>query len=490
VAVAAATIVGARAVTTKLRLRRETPPPVAHYVGSERCSSCHATETEAWNRSHHKAAMAEATATSVLGNFADASFDYAGVRSQFFTRDGKFFARTDGSDGQLATFRIRYTFGVYPLQQYLVELSNGRIQALPIAWDARPRADGGQRWFHLNADERITSTDELHWTRPSQNWNYMCADCHSTAVRKNYDAANDQFKTSWSEISVGCEACHGPGSRHVSWATAGARKSDSTFGLTNRLSERRGVHWVANAATGNATRSRPRATDREIETCAQCHSRRAQIADGYEAGKSYYDYYRPALLESPLYHIDGQQRGEVYEWGSFLQSKMYAHGVTCSDCHEPHTGAVRGADQPSGVCASCHSPAKYNNASHHHHPTSAGVTCVSCHMPTTTYMTVDARRDHSLRIPRPDLSVRLGVPNACSNCHASRPASWAAAQVALWRDGDTTVRGYQRFADALAAFEQGAPSAQSLLRALAVDTAQPPRGRATPRAPLGGPVSY
>jgi tetratricopeptide (TPR) repeat protein len=425
--------------------------------------------------------MAKATVQTVLGNFADATFDYAGIRSRFFTQNGKFYVRTDGSDGQLATFEIRYTFGVFPLQQYLIELSNGRIQALPIAWDARPRARGGQHWFHLNANERVTSTDELHWTRPSHNWNYMCADCHSTAVRKNYDARADQFRTTWAEISVGCEACHGPGSQHVAWAatsTSSARLSDSTHGLTNRLDERGGVRWIVNATTGNSVRSRPRTGDREIETCAQCHSRRAQIADGYEAGKSFYDYYRPALLESPLYHVDGQQRGEVYEWGSFVQSKMYAHGVTCSDCHDPHSGGLRGADRPGGVCATCHLPAKYDSPTHHHHSAAAGVTCVSCHMPTTTYMTVDARRDHSLRIPRPDLSARLGVPNACTACHASRPASWAAGQIASWRGGNT-ARGHQRFAETFAAAEHGASGAQAMLRALATDTTQPAIARAT-----------
>ena len=433
--------------------------------------------------------MAEATDQTVLGSFADASFDYAGIRSRFFTRNGKYYVRTDGSDGRLATFEIRYTFGVYPLQQYLIALSNGRIQALPIAWDSRPRAQGGQHWFHLNAGERVTSTDELHWTRPAQNWNYMCADCHSTAVRKNYDAAADRFKTSWAEISVGCEACHGPGSRHVAWAKAGNARSDSTYGLTSRLDERRNVHWTVNSASGNAVRSRPRTSDREIETCAQCHSRRAQIADGYEAGKSFYDYYRPALLEPPLYYADGQQRGEVYEWGSFLQSKMYAHGVTCSDCHDPHSGGLRGAtaDRPSGVCATCHLPAKYDTPAHRRHPATAGVTCVSCHMPTTTYMTVDARRDHSLRIPRPDLSARLGVPNACTACHASRPASWAAQQIASWRGGDTVFRGHQRFADAFAAAERGTADAQALLRALVTDTTQPAIARATAVSQLTAP---
>jgi Tfp pilus assembly protein PilF/nitrate/TMAO reductase-like tetraheme cytochrome c subunit len=489
VLVGAAATLAVRTGVTGWRFRRAAPAaPAVRFVGSEQCRSCHVSQSDAWSRSHHKAAMAEATEQTVLGSFADATFDYAGIRSRFFTRNGKYYVRTDGSDGQLATFEIRYTFGVYPLQQYLIELSNGRIQALPIAWDSRPRAQGGQRWFHLNAGEHVTSTDELHWTRPSQNWNYMCADCHSTAVRKNYDAAADRFKTSWAEISVGCEACHGPGSRHVAWAKTGTARSDSTYGLTSRLDERRGVHWAVNSGTGNAVRSQPRTSDREIETCAQCHSRRAQIADGYEAGKPFYDYYRPALLESPLYYADGQQRGEVYEWGSFLQSKMYAHGVTCSDCHDPHSGGLRGASpgRPSGVCATCHLPAKYDTPAHQRHPATAGVTCVSCHMPTTTYMTVDARRDHSLRIPRPELSARLGVPNACTGCHTSRPASWAAEQIASWR-GDTVFHGHQRFADALAASERGTADAQALLRALVTDTTQPAIARATAVSRLTAP---
>ena len=153
-------------------------------------------------------------------------------------------------------------------------------------------------------------------------------------------------------------------------------------------------------------RSQPRATEREIEVCAQCHARRGQIAEGYEAGKPLLDYYRPALLTSPLYHADGQQRDEVYNWGSFLQSKMYANGVTCSDCHDPHSGKLRA--EGNGLCATCHLTSKYDTATHHHHkPASAGAACVSCHMPTTNYMVVDPRHDHSLRVPRPDLSVKI-----------------------------------------------------------------------------------
>jgi Flp pilus assembly protein TadD len=460
--------------------------PGAHFVGSAACASCHASESTDWQGSQHRAAMADASERTVLGDFRNAAFSYAGTRSVFFTRNGKFFVRTDGRDGQLTDFEVRYTFGVYPLQQYLVAFSDGRLQPLPIAWDARPKKDGGQRWFHLYPGEHITHEDELHWTRPSQNWNFMCADCHSTAVRKNYDAIADRFQTQWSEISVGCEACHGPGSRHLDWANEKnprLAKRDSSKGLTATLNERRNVVW--SNVGGQPRRSTPRTTEHEVQVCAQCHSRRSQIADGYEAGKPPLDYYMPALLTRSLYHADGQQRGEVYDWGSFLQSKMYSKGVTCSDCHNPHSGKLRAQQTLNAVCTSCHLPARYDTPTHHHHESAgAGASCAACHMPTTTYMVIDPRHDHSLRVPRPDLSVALGTPNACTNCHKNRDAAWAAARLSAWVGPADRTPGYQRFASAFAAADTGAADAQAKLRELAGDTTQPAIARATALADL------
>jgi tetratricopeptide (TPR) repeat protein/nitrate/TMAO reductase-like tetraheme cytochrome c subunit len=426
--------------------------------------------------------MAVATDLSVLASVNNPKVAKGGGGEAFYRKDGKFFVHTDGPDGRPGDFVISYTFGVAPLQQYLVALSKGRLQALTTAWDSRSAVAGGQRWFSLYPDVR-SSDDELHWTRPAQNWNYMCADCHSTNVRKNYDAAADSFSTTWSEIAVGCEACHGPGSGHLAWAAKRGRSSrDSTMGLTVQLDERHRVTWAANASTGIAVRSRPRTSDRELQVCAQCHSRRRQIAEGYVAGNPYYDHYRPALLTSPLYFADGQQRGEVYEWGSFLQSRMNAHGVTCSDCHEPHSGELRAPG--AAVCATCHSPAKYDAPAHQHHQSTAGVTCLSCHMPAATYMKVDPRRDHSFRVPRPDLSVTLGTPNACSSCHADRGPRWEASQITAWRSGDTSAIGFQRFAAAFAAVDAGKADARQLLSEVAGDTTQPPIARATALAEL------
>jgi tetratricopeptide (TPR) repeat protein len=428
-------------------------PPAAGFTGSVACAECHGVEYERWRASQHAVAMQVADETTVLGNFDGARFRNFGVTSEFFRRDGKFMVRTDGPDGKLADFEIRHTFGVYPLQQYLIELPGGHVQALSIAWDTRPQDQGGQRWFHLYPNERIDHRDELHWTQRQQNWNFMCSDCHSTNVQKNYDAVAHTFATTFSEVSVGCEACHGPGSVHVGLARSAASSGEpmSVSGLTVNLDERRGAAWVIDPATGNAARSAPRTTEKELDVCAQCHARRGQFSNGYQAGEPLQDHYLPALLSEGLYHPDGQQRDEVFNWGSFVSSRMYANGVTCGDCHEPHGGQLHAPG--NGVCAQCHSATKYDAASHHFHEAGTpGAACAACHMKTETYMVVDPRHDHSFRIPRPDLSASLGVPNACNQCHADRKADWAAAEIR--KRYPEPKPGFQGFADAFAAADR------------------------------------
>ncbi len=434
--------------------------------------------------------MQPATAETVRGDFSGVRFAGRGMDAVFSRRDGKFFVHTNGPDGKPADFEVKYTFGVAPLQQYLLELPRGRLQAFTVAWDTRPKDRGGQRWFHLQPGQRIAASDELHWTGPQYNWNFMCADCHSTGLRKNYDAAQDRYATSWTEISVGCEGCHGPGSGHLAWAEAArAGKTDERAGqgaagrgLTVALDERRGVAWTLDAASGNASRSRERATAVEVGVCAQCHARRGQIADGYQAGRSFLDHYRPALLSAPLYHADGQQRDEVYSWGSFLSSRMNQRGVTCSDCHEPHGGTLRAPG--NAVCAQCHAPTRYDAPGHHlHRPGSAGASCAGCHMPPATYMVIDPRHDHSIRVPRPDLSVSLGVPDACTSCHRDRPPAWAAGVLAA---RGRRPEGFQRFAEAFAAADAGRPGATAGLVAVAGDAAQPSIARGSALARLAG----
>jgi predicted CXXCH cytochrome family protein len=267
-----------------------------------------------------------------------------------------------------------------------------------------PKDQGGQKWFHLYPYEQIKHDDVLHWTRLNQNWNFMCAECHSTGVKKNYDAANDRFRTTWAEISVGCEACHGKGSRHVNWAhnqrSWFEKDDDPRKGLAILLNERDGITWQLDPKTGNPQRSvAPAVTRREVETCGLCHARRGEFSEEWVPGQPLSDTHAVSLLARGLYHADGQMRDEVYNYGPFKQSKMFAAGVTCSDCHEPHAAKLRAPG--NGVCLQCHASDKYEVASHNRHEgVSPAVTCASCHMPVSTYMVVDKRHDHSLRIPR------------------------------------------------------------------------------------------
>ncbi len=461
-------------------------PPLT-YVGSETCASCHQDEGKLWSDSHHKLAMDHATEKSVLGDFADASFEHFGVKSRFFRRDGKFLVETDGPDGKFAEFEIKYTFGVYPLQQYLIEFPDGRLQALGIAWDSRPKDKGGQRWFHLYPNEEVGHDDVLHWTKLNQNWNFMCAECHSTGVRKNYDAKTDSFATTWAEISVGCETCHGQGSAHVAWASnpAGwnaAGTGGESKGLVVRFDERARRTWAINASTGNATPSQsPPALREEVETCGLCHARRGQISEDWVPGQWLSDTHVVSPLSRGVYFADGQMDDEVYNYGSFKQSKMFAKGVTCSDCHDPHSSKLKLPGD--GVCLTCHAPQKYTVAAHaRHEGVNPPVGCADCHMPTRTYMVVHPRHDHSMRVPRPDLSVRLGTPNACNACHTGKTAQWAADAVQSWHGSDR--KGFQHYAAAFHDAWNEQADARKLLAAAGSDRETPGFARAGALAEL------
>lgn len=452
----------------------------ATYVGTASCASCHVSQHDAWRSSQHEQAMAVATPDRVLGDFDDVTVPHGGTETRFFRQGTEYWVRTDGPAGARADFRVRYTFGVDPLQQYLIELPDGRLQALSVAWDSRPAGSGGQRWFHLYGDEAIPPGDELHWTGRQQTWNSMCADCHSTNLRRGYDPATNRFATTWSEINVACEACHGPGSDHTRWARASSLSRRLFWrganGLTVALDERDGVTWAADATTMRPVRSVPRATQTEVTTCAPCHSRRAQFAEGFRPGLPLHDFYVPATIEAGLFHADGQQLDEVYTFNSFLQSRMNHAGVTCSDCHDPHTARLRASG--NALCTQCHVPPRYDTPDHHRHRTgSAGTACVGCHMPERTYMRVDARRDHGFRVPRPDLSVSLSVPNACTDCHASESNAWAADRVRDWLGRDAT--GFQTFAATLHADDTNHPGATTGLARLASDAGQPAIVRAS-----------
>lgn len=434
----------------------------ADYVADSVCATCHAAETEAWSDSHHAHAMEPPTEDTVRGDFDDVSFESPSGHYRFFRRDGGYFVETEGPDGKTATFEVAYTFGWTPLQQYLVALDRGRLQALSVAWDTETK-----RWFDL-AEEPVTPGDPLHWTGREYNWNFRCADCHSTDLRRNYDLETDSYETTYSAVNVGCQGCHGPGSAHVAWAEENPAGGDYGPGTD--------IGLVTDLKAGN-----------QIGTCAQCHSRRRQITDHNVAGEPFLDHYTPSLLQDGLYFPDGQIDDEVYVYGSFLQSRMNAKGVVCTDCHEPHSGALL-ADG-NAVCTACHSetppdrfssirPLAYDSPAHHFHDEGKpGSFCVDCHMPERTYMVVDPRRDHSFRIPRPDLAAMTGAPDACTGCHSDKEAAWAADRIAEWYGPDR--RKEPHFGETLALGRSGAPGAGERLAALATDRDQPAIARAT-----------
>ena len=439
------------------------------YVGSAACSGCHAAETSNWKTSHHAHAWMEPGPETVDGDFGDATFTHDGRTSRFFKRDGDYFIETDDAPDGKTIFKVTGVGGITPLQQYLVETEPGRLQSFDVVWDQVRK-----RWYHLYGTDAPSPGDGLHWSGPYKNWNSRCAECHATGFEKNYDPASRRYSSIQAEIGVGCEACHGPGEAHVARAEDPQSHARSPFPGTGE--------------TGLLIDFSQDLPQTEIQQCAGCHSRREAFEDGNPLpGMPYHDAYRLSLLREGLYHADGQILDEVYVYGSFLQSKMASKGVRCSNCHEPHSGQLRA--EGNAVCTQCHGPAGngafpsltaklYDDPSHHFHEAGTpGAQCKSCHMIERVYMGIDGRRDHSFRVPRPDLSRKLGTPNACTDCHADQSAAWAAAEIEK-RFPVSSHRG-PHFGEVFAGARQNAGASAADLLAIAAQTSFPGIVRAT-----------
>ncbi|GGD27901.1 tetratricopeptide repeat protein [Hyunsoonleella pacifica] len=372
--------------------------PDSHFLGDETCASCHKEQFKDWEGSHHDKAMQIAGDSTILGNFDNSVFKSQGITSRFFKREGNHYVNTEGRDGKYHDYKIEYTFGITPLQQYIVKFPDGHYQCLRTAWDTEKKV-----WFDLYPDFKVVHSEWLHWSRGGLNWNNMCADCHSTNVRKNYNIDNHSYNTEYALINVSCEACHGPGKNHVL--------------QVNKL----GNEYKP---TGDLKMTHATLPKTLVDECARCHVRREQYSEYYNFEGTFLDHYFPQLITNGLYHTDGQILDEVYVYGSFLQSKMYQNNVTCTDCHNPHSLELK--FEGNLLCAQCHEPQTYNVPSHHFHKeNSEGAQCINCHMTGKTYMGNDYRRDHSFRIPRPDLSLKYGTPNACTQCHTDKDDEWA-----------------------------------------------------------------
>ncbi len=430
--------------------RKEVSNAPATFTGANACQSCHTKEFNDWKKSDHYLAMQHAHDSTVLGDFNNITLVADGVTSKFFKKEGKFFINTQGDDGKNHDYEVVYTFGYFPLQQYLISFPGGRLQATRVSWDSREK-----KWFHQYPGQHVHHKDWLHWTGNAQNWNTMCASCHSTDLQKNYDFKSDTYNTTWNEINVGCETCHGAGSKHIDFMASDEYKS--------------GVR-IANAGLFYGKTTNPQL---QLNTCAPCHARKSDIARKFMQTAEVMDDLIPQIIDDEFYYADGQIKDEDYEYSSFAQSKMFHKDVRCSNCHNPHSG--KRLAEGNALCMSCHEP-RYNTEQHHFHKINTeGAQCINCHMPVKTYMGNDHRRDHSFRIPRPDQSIVWDTPNTCTGCHQGKSNTWAADAIKKWY-GPT--RQYHFSDDLLPGSELTDKSERHLLRLLA-DTLQPEIARAT-----------
>lgn len=401
--------------------RRASEPAIAAWatgVAREKltnasCITCHPKAGITWGRSDHAAANrpvdmrldAVAFAGQTASSFAS---DYRFSRDA----DGDLTIRESSRDGDAIEFHPAMVIARDPLWQYVVELQPGRFQCTEVAWD--PRAEA---WFAVNGREERNPGEWGHWTGRGMNWNSMCARCHMTAYAKNYDSATDAYHSRWSEQGVGCVQCHNTMPGHESGGAA--------------------MDGVDNFA---------RDPYRMMDTCASCHSRAEALTAAFVPGERFDDHFRLQLpVEPALYYPDGQIRDEVFVYGSFRHSKMFAAGVTCMDCHEPHSGALTLPEENNQLCLQCHGvPGRLNaptidpTAHSHHAADSAGNRCVECHMARTTYMQRDPRGDHGFIIPDPVLTRELGVPNACGRCHESQTLQWNVEHFEAWYGESTS----------------------------------------------------
>lgn len=371
------------------------------FVGSNTCVACHKKEFVKWQGSHHELAMQIANDSTVLGDFDNIKTEIDGVEYFFFKKNADFFVKIKEVDASENEYKIAYTFGVTPLQQYLVDFDKGKKQVLRVTWNTVKNV-----WYHQYKGDRIEPHDWLHWTKSAQNWNTMCAECHSTNLEKNYSIETDSFHTTYSEINVACESCHGPANNHVKWASENPLGNDT---------------YILNGLNQND----------QLNLCASCHARRVKLTQNLKTGENFEDQYMIQNISDNFYHGDGQIEDEDYVYGSFLQSKMFAEGVKCSDCHDSHSLELK--FQGNMLCTQCHVPADYNTKAHHFHEEINGANlCINCHMTGKNYMGNDFRRDHSFRVPRPDQSEIYGTPNACTQCHEDKSNEWAASTIKKW----------------------------------------------------------
>lgn len=372
------------------------------------CQACHAEIFAAWSNTDHALANRPVEKNRDQTAFMPARTIEDG-KSRFdvsWTDKGPTMVERDGENR--IEHHPEFVLGNLPSHQMLLPAAGGRWQPTDLAWDPAKT-----EWFNVFGQEGRHRGEWGHWTGRGMNWNSMCAHCHMTGFEKGYDAATDTFASTWVEHGVGCIQCHGP-------MPADHNRTGSAY----------------KAPAGAWTHDRQRA----MQTCAPCHARNELLTTTFQPGDAYHDHHRMALPSQPLiYYPDGQQRDEDFNWTSVLLSRMGHAGVTCMDCHDPHTTKTILPVENNALCMQCHAaPGRMNakiidpTAHSHHAEGSTGNRCVECHMPTTNYMVRSPRHDHGWLKPDPLLTKELDIPNACSRCHTDQTVDWAIQKADAW----------------------------------------------------------
>jgi tetratricopeptide (TPR) repeat protein len=386
----------------------------AKYAGDAACKVCHAVEFEKWQGSHH--ALAERSWRDELDKegFSPAQTFAHGSQSTTAALDATQVAslKTLGFKAEDKAWKVERVLGHDPLRQFLVASERGRLHATEACWDPNKK-----EWFNVYGSEDRKPGEWGHWTGRGMSWNTMCAGCHNTRVRKNYDSPTDTFRTTMAQMTVGCEACHGPMKQHAQAYTSG---------IPEQIAQ-------AKMVTFNAKDPKPM-----LDTCGMCHARRTELTGDFKPGDKFFDHHHLSTVDhTDTFYADGQIREEDYEYSSFLSSRMHHAGVRCSDCHDPHSGKPLQAGNM--LCMRCHTAGGYPNApailpaAHTFHGAeSAGSQCINCHMPQTVYMQRHSRHDHGFTIPDPLMTQQFGIPNACNKCHTDKDTAWSLAAVEKW----------------------------------------------------------
>ncbi len=404
------------------------------YVGSAACADCHPAEHRHWTISAHALALRDGSIVAPLLHAA-APLSWGEAATAKPAGEGAFSLTVSETDVAAGPHAVPLVLGGRHLLQPLLSFPGGRSQALPVGYDV-----GKKDWFDIFARSPRRADEWGHWANRGMTANSECIACHVTGFAKGFVAARDSYATAYAEAGVGCEACHGPGSRHVEDRKASSRET---------------VPYATPAG------------EQRLASCATCHALRRELGESFRPGAEYLDHYEPVLLEEGEYRSDGSVVEEAYEWGSFLQSRMYREGVSCNDCHDAHSSDLRA--EGDALCQSCHDK-EPKTPEHSHHDAALGVTCVSCHMPESVFMERDRRRDHAFSLPDPKLSEVTGGKSACAACHAGKDESWASGHVETWFPATAAKRAMVR--ELAAAFEAtAADDAAGLGRVLACATA-------------------